>query len=154
MPATLLFTLPCRGRVARRSEAKASGVGWLKRRHPTPTVFASLRRSTLPLQGRVRLRRARQLLAERRLCGGETRDRHAERRARNVVEPDLVAERDRGRIAAVLAADAELEALAHLAAALARDRDQFADALAVDRDERIDGENALGGVGAEKARSV
>src|ERR1700722_17488234 len=110
--------------------------------------------ATNPLEGRVRLCRARQLLAERCLGGGETRDRYAERRARDVVEPDLVAERDRGRIAAVLAADAELEVLAHLAAALARDRDQFADALAIDRDERIDGENALRGVGAEKARGV
>jgi len=28
-------------------------VGWLSRRHPTPTDIASLSRSTLPLQGRV-----------------------------------------------------------------------------------------------------
>src|SRR5260363_68666 len=49
------------------------------------------------------------LLAERRLRGGEARDRHTIGRARHVVHADLVAERDRGRIAAMLAADADLE---------------------------------------------
>src|SRR5205807_2778972 len=48
-------------------------------------------------------------LAERGLRGGEPRDRHPERRARDIVEPDLVAEGDRGGISRVLAADAELE---------------------------------------------
>src|ERR1700693_767412 len=47
-------------------------------------------------------------LAERRLRGGEPRDRHAERRARNIVEPDLVAERDRGGGAPGPAASFEL----------------------------------------------
>src|SRR6202000_893835 len=65
---------------------------------------------------RAALRRAGKIPAQRRLCGGEARDQHAERRARDVVQPDLVAEGDRGRIAAVLAADAELQVLAHLAA--------------------------------------
>src|SRR5499427_881179 len=54
--------------------------------------------------------------AHRGLGGRELGDRHAERRARHVVEPDPVAELDARRIAAVLAADAELELRALLAA--------------------------------------
>src|SRR5258708_5853159 len=80
---------------------------------------------------------------------GEAGDRHARGRAGHVVEPDLVADRHRGRIAAVLAADAELEVLARVAAALGRDLHQFAHALAVDRDERVDRQDALGGVEAQ-----
>ena len=49
------------------------------------------------------------LRRERRLRRREPRDRHAVRRAGHVVEPDPVAELDRARIAAVLAADADLE---------------------------------------------
>src|SRR4051794_22764374 len=48
-------------------------------------------------------------------------DRDAERRARHVVEADLVAEVHRVRVAAVLAADAELDAGARPAALLGRD---------------------------------
>src|SRR5947207_14791325 len=90
------------------------------------------------------LRFACGLLAERGLRRGEPRDRHAERRARHVVEPDLVAEHDRSRIAAVLAADADLEVPAHLAAALDADPNQRADAIAVDRPERIARQDAPG----------
>ncbi len=55
-------------------------------------------------------RLARRVAPQRRLRGGEAGDRHAEGRAGDVVEADGLAERDRGRIAAVLAADAELDA--------------------------------------------
>ena len=48
-----------------------------------------------------------------------------------------MAEEHRGRIAAVLAANAELQAVAHLAAALAGDVDQLADALAPRSDEEL-----------------
>src|SRR4029077_14300383 len=96
--------------------------------------------------------RARGILAERSLRGGEPRDRHAERRARHVIEPDLVAERNRCRIAAVLAADAELQAIARLAAAVGCDPDQLAHALAIERDKRIDGQNSLRRIETEKAR--
>src|SRR5688572_684421 len=44
-----------------------------------------------------------------RLRGGETRERDPVRRARHVVEPEPVTERDRRRLAPVLAADAELD---------------------------------------------
>src|ERR1700720_3980292 len=47
--------------------------------------------------------------AGRRLRGGKPGDRHPERRARDIVEPDLVTEGDRARVAAMLAADADLE---------------------------------------------
>src|SRR4051794_31286337 len=76
-------------------------------------------------------------LAERGLRRGEPRDRHAVGRAGDVIQPDLMAERHRGRIAAVFAADADLEVCPRLAAALDADLDQFADAVAIDRDERI-----------------
>src|SRR5580704_5113978 len=100
------------------------------------------------------LRLARRVLAERRLGGSQAGDRHAERRAGDVVETDLVAERDRGGVAAVLAANAELDVGPHLAAALDRDAHQFADTLAIESDERIDREDTLGRVDAEEARSI
>src|SRR6476660_7385771 len=98
--------------------------------------------------------RARRSLAERRLRGGKPRDRNAERRTRHVVEPDLVAERHGCRIAAMLAANAELERVTRLAAAIGCDADQLADTVAVERNERIDGQNALRLIGAEEARRV
>src|SRR5262245_22811180 len=54
--------------------------------------------------------------AQRRLGGGQPRDRHAIGRAGDIVEAGLVAEEHRGRIAAMFAADAELQRVAHLAA--------------------------------------
>jgi hypothetical protein len=65
-----------------------------------------------------------------------------------------VAEGDRGGIAAVLAANAEFELRPHLAAALGGDAHQFADALAVDRHERIGRQDALRRIDAQKARGV
>ena len=57
-------------------------------------------------------------------------------------------------MAAVLAADAELELLPHLAAARGGDTDEFPDALAVDRHEGVDRKNALRCIDAQKARRV
>ncbi len=51
-------------------------------------------------------------------------------------------ERDRGGIAAVLTADAHLEVGAGLAATLHTDLYQFTDAVAIDRNKRIDLENS------------
>src|ERR1700733_7986415 len=84
------------------------------------------------------LRLAADRLAERGLRGGEACDRHAVRRAGDVIETDLVTERHRGRIAAMFAADADLQVGTGLAATRDADLDQFADAVAIDRDERID----------------
>ena len=57
-------------------------------------------------------------LLQRRLRGGEAGERDAVRRAAHVVEPDPVAELDRGGLAAVLAADAELDLRLRLPPAL------------------------------------
>src|SRR5689334_3747614 len=73
------------------------------------------------------------LLRDRLLRRGEAGDRHAERGAAHVVETDAVAEHDRGRVAAVLAADADLEAGPRLAAAGDTLLHQPADAVLVDR---------------------
>src|SRR5258707_5575403 len=100
------------------------------------------------------LRFARGLLAERGLRRGEPRDRHAERRAGHVVEPDLMAERDRGGIAAVLAADADLELVARLAPALDAGAHQFSDAPAVRRHAPNAGEDSPGRVWYEEALRV
>src|SRR5215471_18594999 len=75
--------------------------------------------------------------AERRLRRGEASNRYAIGRAGNVVEPGLVAEEHRRRIAAMLAANAELELGPSLAPALAGDLDQLAHPLRVQRGERI-----------------
>src|SRR5262249_16543658 len=102
----------------------------------------------------LRSRRARAPLAERGLRRGEPRDRHPERRARHVIEPDLVAEGDRSGVAAVLAADADLELRPRRAPTLDPDPDELGDALAVDGDERIGCKNSARHIGAEKARRV
>src|SRR5947209_2992258 len=76
-------------------------------------------------------------LAERRLRRGKPGDRHAEGRAGDVVERHRLAESDAGGIAAVLAADAELDPGARFSPALGRDLYEFADALLVERHEGI-----------------
>ena len=58
--------------------------------------------------------------------------RHPERRAAHVVEAGLVEEADRRRVAAVLAADADLEARPGGPAPLGPELDQLADAVEVD----------------------
>src|ERR1700723_276254 len=94
------------------------------------------------------------LPAQRRLRGGEAGDGNAEGGARDIVEPRLLAEGDRGRIAAVLAADAELEIGPGLAAALGGDGDELANAFGVQGHERIGLEQSLDGVEAEERGSV
>src|SRR5262252_1358878 len=100
------------------------------------------------------LRRARRALAEGRLGGGEAGNRHPERRTRHIVEPDLVAECDRRRIAAVFAANAELGVAARLASTFGGDLDQLADAITIDRHERVDRKNPQARICAEEARGV
>src|ERR1700722_8387220 len=99
-------------------------------------------------------RRARRLPAQRRLRGGEAGDGKAEGGARDIVDPRLLAEGDRGRIAAVLAADAELEIGPGLAAALGGDGDELANAFGVQGHERIGLKQSLDGVEAEERGSV
>ena len=69
---------------------------------------------------------------QRRLRRREPGDGHAIGRAADVIEAGRLAEGDAGGVAAMLAANAELEAGLGRPAPLGRDRDQFADALDVD----------------------
>jgi hypothetical protein len=71
------------------------------------------------------------------VCRGETGDRHAERRAGHIVETVSVAELDGSRVAAMLAADAQLDAGRVCGPALRLRFHQFADAVLVQRDEGI-----------------
>src|SRR5258708_4881964 len=103
---------------------------------------------------RVELRLTGDRFSERSLPRRKPRDRHAIGRARDIVEPDLVAERHRRRIAAMFAADPNLEAGARLAPARNADLHEFTNALAIERNEGIDLEDALGDIGPEEARGV
>src|SRR6266849_358901 len=67
----------------------------------------------------------------------QARDRDPERAARNVVEPDAVAEVDRIRVAAVLAADPHLQLRPRLAALAHGQLHEPADTLFVNRLERV-----------------
>src|SRR5690606_17885386 len=80
-------------------------------------------------------------LGDRRLSRREPRDWHPEGAAAHVVEADLVAEVDARRVAAVLAADAELELAVHRAALLDRHGYELADTGGVERLERVLFEN-------------
>src|SRR5579883_2589518 len=100
------------------------------------------------------LRRACRAPAERGLRGGEAGNRHPVRRARYIVEPDFVAERHGGRVAAVFAANAELEVAARVAAPFGGGLDQLADPLAVDRYERIGRQDPQFRIGAKEARGI
>src|SRR5579884_3452668 len=76
-------------------------------------------------------------LPQRRLRRRQAGDRHAERRAAHVVQPDPVAELHRVRLAAVLAADADLQVRTRRPTLLHADLHQPADALEVDHLERV-----------------
>ena len=75
--------------------------------------------------------------ADDRLGGGQAGDRHPERRAAHVVEAGVVEEGDRLGVAAVLAAHAELELGLGLPAEPGADAHELADAVGVDRLERV-----------------
>src|SRR5262249_17066781 len=91
---------------------------------------------------------------ERRLGRGKLGDRHAIGRAGDIVQSHIGAEMDRGRIAAVLAADAELQVGARLAATLRSDLHQLADAFDVEADERILFDDTLPLIGLQEATGV
>src|SRR3546814_2274248 len=73
--------------------------------------------SFLKVEKGLSARFALALEAQRALRRRQPRDRNTERRARHIVEPDLLEEADRERIAAMLAADAKREIRPHRAAA-------------------------------------
>ena len=68
------------------------------------------------------------LFADGSLCGGEAGDRNAERAAGDIGQAELMAELDGGRIAAVLAADADVQLRTDLLAHGAGHLHQLADA--------------------------
>src|SRR3546814_3356945 len=70
-----------------------------------------------------------------------------------LIEPQPLAKPDRGRVAAMLAADAELDTGPGLAPARRRDLDQFADALDIDADERVGRIDALVDIGRQDRKS-
>src|SRR5205823_4097178 len=72
----------------------------------------------------------------------------------HVIEPDLMAKRNRRRIAAVLAANAELQPGPGCTPALGGDAHQFADALHIQRNERVVFEYPEPLVSPDKARGV
>src|SRR5687768_3733824 len=80
---------------------------------------------------------------DRRLRRREARDGHAVRRRRHVGETGFVAERDRRRVAAVLAADPDLETWPRLPSTLDRDSHHGADAVAVEHLERVGRDDLL-----------
>src|SRR5262249_38937383 len=75
--------------------------------------------------------------AQRRLRRRQSRDRHAEGRARDVVETGLATEEHRRRITAMIATDAELEAGARAPAGRAPDIAPLAHDFAGERGEGI-----------------
>ena len=74
---------------------------------------------------------------DRSLCGGEAGDGHAERAAGDIVQADLVAELDGHGVAAVLAADAEVNVGVGLATELCSHSNELADADLVKAGEGI-----------------
>src|SRR6185437_5785934 len=122
---------------------------------PELGAHATLRGSVPPERYRLPgIRRGSAGVAAGRLDGGaacfESGDRDAERRARHVVEPDLVAEVHGVGVAAVFAADADLQVGPGLAALFDRDPHQPADAVTVERLERRHTEDAEVHVAAEE----
>src|SRR4051812_33592452 len=89
--------------------------------------------------------------AQHSLGGGETGDRHPERRAGHVVEPGVVEEGDRLRVAAVLTAHAELEVGVGLAAPLGALVHELAHAARIDGLERVALQQSLLDVGRHHA---
>src|SRR4051794_8451899 len=106
------------------------------RHRPRPSMSSSY----LATGGHVIRARA---FFERRLRRREPCERDAVGRAAHIVEAEAVAERDRLRLAAVLAADADLDVGLRGAPALDADPHQVADAAFVDRLERIRLEDAV-----------
>src|SRR5690606_35361307 len=93
-------------------------------------------------------------LGQSHLRRGELGDRDAEGRAAHVVQADAVAEHDAGWIAAVLAADADLEIGASPPAAFDAELHQLADAFLIDRLARIIRDDVVYAVEADERTIV
>src|SRR5208337_3785090 len=109
-------------------------------------AISQLRRGRRPAQA---------LGSHNRLRSRQPRNRYPEWRTGHVVEADLLAKRNRRRIATVLAANAKLDVWPRLPPTLHRDLDEFAHTIRIERNEGIGFENALGKIVAkERARIV
>src|SRR6266545_1547133 len=82
------------------------------------------------------------LFAESRMSRGQTSDGHPEGGAGNIVKTDLVAEDDGGGVAAMLAADAELDVAPGGAPLVAPHFDQLSDAVLIEGDEGVLGKES------------
>ena len=89
-----------------------------------------------------------------RLRRGKPCDRHPERRARDVSKARFIEKSDRSWITSVLAADTNFYVRPRCMAACGRDFDEFADALLVDRSERIRGQDSLGYIFTEERSGI
>jgi hypothetical protein len=72
-----------------------------------------------------------------RMRRGQASDRNARRRARYIIQLDMVAEADRLRMDALFAADADLQVRAGAAAEFCGHLHQLADAFHVEHFERV-----------------
>src|SRR5690349_22467108 len=93
-------------------------------------------------------------LADGGLGGGQAGDRHAVGRAADVIQADALAELDRGRVAAMLAADAELDIRPLGPAALGGQPYKITNAVLVETDEGVLLEDALLDIGVEEPAAV
>src|SRR5215207_1311212 len=141
---------------AERTARRVVGQSTLRARTTRSASVATVRarRSACLVRGVTRRPRAGSGAVERRVRRREARDRHAEGRAGHVVEPQPVAERHGARLAAVLAADADLEVRPGGATLRHREADQLAHAGLVEHLERVVGEDAAVDVARQKAPGV
>src|SRR6185437_7093513 len=128
------------------SDAHGAGAG--------DAAWAGLRNQELGTRTSCFLNPGSWLLCKRRLRSREPGDWDAVRRAGNVIQPDLAAESDRSRIAAMLSADAELDIRARRSAPFGGDLHQFADAATVDADERVFGDDPGTLIGLQKTAGI
>src|SRR5262249_19041653 len=77
------------------------------------------------------------------LGGGQTGDGDTKRRTTDVIQPDLVAEHDAGRVAAMLPADSNLQFFASLASSRNPDFHQAPDPVLVDGLERVAADHVM-----------
>src|SRR6516165_9431577 len=85
---------------------------------------------------------------------GEPGDRYPERRAGNIIETNRLAEADRRRVAAMLAANAELQPRTGRAPALGGDAYELSDPVDIECDKRVVLEDPEPLIGPGKARRV
>src|SRR3954467_7727044 len=104
------------------SPRAATPLGCQPGREPSNENYGKLDEVSGSLERLIRVARGFQ----GRLCRGQPRDRHPERRAGHVIQSRLVAEANGIRIAAVLTANAEFQVRTNLSAPFHRDPHQFA----------------------------